>query len=574
MGFSDSRAWAEERLIFVPDGWQEIIRGIHGRKLDQAERIPPGTGAQSEAERTANIWLFDTTERIRGLRVPIHLKDWELCDMAERLAKRALGLMEYLPGKILTLKALRIRLNGFVQEYGIFPPDDKIEDGPAIARMTDELWWRRKLRIHQARLLEASAIGLGYVHRAAQIYASDATVERRTQQRKRNAQALAGLELENVDTGQVFNLAELAEKSVSNPKIRRGELMVRIKGFEHIADGLGHVSEFVTITTPSKFHPKTTSDGRVVDNHKWNQATPRDAQKYLTTLWARTRAKLARDGIRVYGFRITEAHHDGTPHWHLLLFLQANHRHKFREIVREYALEEDGHEPGAQKNRVDFVDIDPSKGTAAGYIAKYVAKNVDGGGYQVQNDVEGEGYESVNTSPRIEAWASTWGIRQFQQIGGPPVGVWRELRRTELSSAVSQVVKDAHSAADTANWRRFVEVMEGPTCERRNLPIRVAYTKRGQRYLRRERRMIPKALNRYGEIANNEVFGIVDVMRARVHTSRRYEWRVLKSENGAAVRPWTRVNNCTEGGRDQTRKNCRPTHAGGKNAPRQHKPPD
>ena len=574
MGFADSRRWADERLIFVPDGWQEVIRAIHARKLDAAEQIQPGTGAQSEAERLANIWLFDTTERMRHLRVPIHLKDWELCEMAETLAKRAMSLMEYLPGRILTPRQLRTRLNGFIGNYGIVPPDSRIEDAPAIARMTDSLWWRRKLRIHQARLLEHEAIGLGYVHRAAQIYASDATVERRTQQRKRNAQALAETDLENVDTGQVYNLAQLADLSVSNPKIRRGELMVRIKGFEHIADGLGHVSEFVTVTTPSKFHPKTTNDGRVVDNPKWNGANPRDAQKYLTQLWARTRAKLARENIRVYGFRIAEAHHDATPHWHMLLFMAAQHRQRFREIVSEYGLAEDGHEPGAQKNRVNFVAIDPSRGTAAGYIAKYVAKNVDGGGYQVQDDVEGEGYETVNTSPRIEAWASTWGIRQFQQIGGPPVGVWRELRRTEISAAVSQVVRDAHSAADSGNWRRFVEVMDGPTCERRNLPLRVAYTKKGERYLRRERRMIPKAHNRYGEVANNEVFGILDVMRARVCVSRRYEWRILKSENGAAVRPWTRVNNYTEGGKAENLKNRPSTYDRGKNERKRSQPPD
>ena len=86
--------------------------------------------------------------------------------------------------------------------------------------------------------------------------------------------------------------------------------------------------------------------------------------------------------------------------------------------------------------------------------------------------------------------------------------------------------------------------------------------------------MIPKALNRYGEIANNEVFGIVDILRARVHTSRRYEWRILKLKNGAAVRPWTRVNNYTGGQKAENLKNRRSSNHRGRNAPRQHQPPD
>lgn len=542
----DNTAWAEDRLSWVPDPWQSRLRGIHANRMREAAAIPPGTGRQSEAERNANIWLHDTTERIKQLRVPINLKDAELCEMADNLAKRCMSLSEIVPGMLLNAQQLRRRLAAFVLNYGIEPPGSDIDDAPAIARMTDHLWWRRKLRVHQARLLEAEAIALGYVHRREQIYASDATVERRTQQRRRNALAMQDTELENVDTGQTYQLADLAELSVSNPKIRRGELMVRIKGFEHVADGLNHISEFVTLTCPSKFHPKRTNDkGRIEDNPKFCGATPREAQAYLSKVWAKIRAKFQRSGIRVYGFRIAEAHHDATPHWHLLLFLEPQLRDQFREIILHYGLEEDGDEPGAQRNRVNFVAIDPSKGTAAGYIAKYVAKNVDGGGYQVQDDVEGEGYESVNTSPRIEAWASTWGIRQFQQIGGPPVGVWRELRRTDESEALSQVVSDARSAADSGNWRRFVEVMHGPICERRHLPIRVEYSSKGQRYLRRLAGQTDKPLNRYGEVPAGDAYGVRDTARDKVFVSRRYEWRVLGVKHGAAMRPWTRVNNCT-----------------------------
>ncbi len=49
-----------------------------------------------------------------------------------------------------------------------------------------------------------------------------------------------------------------------------------------------------------------------------------------------------------------------------------------KDIFGRYALALDGDKKGADKHRWDCVDIDPSKGSAADYIAKYVSKNMDG----------------------------------------------------------------------------------------------------------------------------------------------------------------------------------------------------
>lgn len=49
-------------------------------------------------------------------------------------------------------------------------------------------------------------------------------------------------------------------------------------------------------------------------------------------------------------------------------------------MLREYALLEDSNEPGAQQYRFKVELIHPNKGSAVGYIAKYISKNIDGFG--------------------------------------------------------------------------------------------------------------------------------------------------------------------------------------------------
>lgn len=154
--------------------------------------------------------------------------------------------------------------------------------------------------------------------------------------------------------------------------------MSTIAGIEKYASEAGHVGMFLTITTPSKFHPTRMvgkkTDRRVNFNHKWDDEafSPKDGQRYLVKIWGKMRTAFKDNGIKVYGMRVVEPHHDATPHWHMMLFCDKAHRQLAIDIMRRYALEEDGQERGAQEKRFECKHL--NKGGAAGYIAKYIAK--------------------------------------------------------------------------------------------------------------------------------------------------------------------------------------------------------
>ena len=586
-----ARGHLERVIRCAPASWQAAVR----------ERLAPTAPPMLAAEKTVQEWLQEPPEWAQawdmlqaiaqyedrfGAAAMWNLDDHEICEMANKLAGEAdeLDALAIGQGASLAERVDSIRL--LVRCVGLVE-DKPIKGEPAIKHAQDAAWWRKRLRVHVARTVEGGNIAMGRVHKGLGGYVSHDGLARRQAQVKRNAEAL-GRTLFRNEAGQVYTLRELAELGTANPIVRGGELMTRIRGAEEYADARAHVGLFVTLTLPSKFHPvKLGSGGRPVPNKKYCGATPRDGQAWLRSMWQRTRSALARKGVRMYGLRVAEPHHDATPHWHALIWAEDEAGAQAIEAkVRHYWLSEDGDERGAAENRVNIKRM--VKGGAAGYVAKYIAKSVGHlalaehqdmvDGQQIAMDFGATDARDVKETGaghrRVDGWAAHWGIRQFQTIGMPSVTVWRELRRVtgdqlelfaqEGDRATVRAFHACHRHGEIrADWRIFMEAMGGHALPRKRWHLRTAHR-------------TPEAgqVNKYGEeVKVGRIVGLQPQrgrMCGRWLVSRRIAWAPVVDEvaiaahaadskaaagqaqgdgtataRAALPRAWTGFNNCT-----------------------------
>lgn len=417
----------------------------------------------------------------------------------------------------------------------------------AISRLINDEWWINQLKAQRMRWHEALLIAAGEVNKDRSPYASKTAIRDVHSRRQANFEYLKSCDLENKVTGERIDLISKVMGSISNPEIRRMELMNTIAGIERYAAGQGDVGMFITITTPSKYHPTRQvgkGDKKTVQlNHGWNDTafTPKDGQRYLCRIWSLMRTAFKDNGLQVYGMRVVEPHHDGTPHWHMMLFCKPEQRKQVTDIMRRYALKEDGDEKGAEAQRFEAKHL--NQGGAAGYIAKYIAKNIDG--YALDGQVDHDtGKTLTDTAAAVTAWASTWRIPQFKSIGLPTMGAYRELRKlprgVSIADEFDERVEAARAAADEGEFDRYIAAQGGANVPRDSQTVRVA-------------RNVTDEVNAYEEDIER-VVGIYapHLGSELVRVTRTAEWRIvpkllavepLTLKSGIAA-PRSPVNNC------------------------------
>ncbi|MBY6095136.1 replication endonuclease [Ferrimonas balearica] len=513
---ADSRRWLDDVTAALPHRIRTKVRR-------EWERRQASTTAKNST-RSANIYVRRTVQALTNVRAAYPFRTLsQLYRLKVReayaadLAASAVAIITETPAGATdddTARRCYEQLARFCLARGIKPApywNTGTFEGfaPGINRMKCPVWYLRQLNILRDRCIEHINLAAGMVGTAAPYISKEAFNEWQAKQAAA-AEWLDTTEIES-DAGDVLTLAEAAAAGVSNPDNRRTELMVRLRGLEELATGQGKEGWFLTITCPSKFHPNSPN---------WNHKSPRAGQRHLCRQWAKLRAWLKRRNITMSFCRVAEPHKDGCPHWHILAFVDPEFAPYMLHAAREYALQVNGDEPGATKHRFTAEFIDPAKGSAVGYIAKYISKNING--VHMEGEIDDESKMAADKSAcRCRAWASRWGIRQFQFGGtGASVSLWREVRRLRDVENLPEAAAPVREAACHSRWAAFVGEAQA------------AHAK------------VTKEVTEMGSHYGNNVIRPVGVTLGQIFIATRYKrWRIKK--RGSAS-PWSTTNKCTE----------------------------
>ncbi|MGE5922982.1 replication endonuclease [Klebsiella quasipneumoniae subsp. similipneumoniae] len=418
---------------------------------------------------------------------------------------------------------------------------------PSLARMLCADWWYRKLWQIRCEWREEQLRAVCLVNKKVSPYVSYEAVIHKREQRRKSLEFFRSHELVNED-GDTLDMEDVVNASNSNSAHRRNEMMACVKGLELIAEMRGDCAVFYTITCPSRFHA-TLNNGR--PNPKWTSATVRQSSDYLVDTFAAFRKAMHKAGLRWYGVRVAEPHHDGTVHWHLLCFMRKKDRRSITALLRKFAIREDREELGSNTGpRFKSELINPRKGTPTSYIAKYISKNIDGRGLAKEISKE-TGRSLRDSAEHVCAWASLHRVQQFRFFGIPGRQAYRELRLLAGQAARVQGERKAGApvldnprldavlaAADAGCFATYIMKQGGVLVPRKHHLVRTAYELNDE----------PSAYGDHGI----RIYGIWSPIIEGKICTHAMKWKKVRkavdvqeaTADQGACPPWTRGNNC------------------------------
>jgi hypothetical protein len=330
-----------------------------------------------------------------------------------------LNLLEML--NLVTPEEVETRQKSFVQNLHIYEDVDSkrridfaVSTAQALKRACDYRSVKRQLvKIANEERINEEARYAKVGGQTIEPYCSDQTLAFRKQQQDITKETLSKIYVSRKHSDQLITLADLA----MNQELQKFNKLYHLtKNVELMADEAGLTGYFITFTAPANFHPNP-----LIGKRSYDQANIRNAHTHIQNGWKLIRARLAKAGIPLstttfFGLRTVEMHQDGCAHWHLMIFTTPENFSVFNQHATEIF-------PGY--NQWKYEIIDKSKGNAASYIFKYIAKAVDSTQFTHEklkpDNLDSELFaldKSVLThAARVSAALKAQRIRQYQCFG-------------------------------------------------------------------------------------------------------------------------------------------------------------
>lgn len=320
----------------------------------------------------------------------------QLCHVAKLIAKRHYIEQMGLPSERIR-QYVRMR-----HEYGLtLAPDSSRTDGGQMARLRSEYFWREQINAVADSHREHLAMQgrqLGDPAKGLLPYCSDATYQMFETRLEAITSRLSGQQLDLCPGATKASVYQDSQRAKFNRLYLSGKGMVALAQQRHYTWAL------ITLTCPAKYHPSSPQyDGSSFkDGHDYLQQIYRKLFRHL--------GKTYKANENYFGIRVVEAHLDGCPHWHIILF--STDDFFARLTAKLSSIYSDGSRPAGyfESNQKDIVRLSSSDefvSTPLSYIYKHLAF-----GLQRMRT-----YEENCVSKRNLYAIKSAGVRQIQLIG-------------------------------------------------------------------------------------------------------------------------------------------------------------
>ena len=187
-------------------------------------------------------------------------------------------------------------------------------------------------------------------------------------------------------------------------RAKYNQLYITGKAMSVLAQERGYSSALITLTCPPRFHPVSA---------EYNGSSFKDGYDYLNEVYRKLfkcLGKAYKANQDYFGIRVVEAHKDGCPHWHLVLFSTDDFFTKLKNKLREIYSVCNRSAVYFEQYQDEIVKLS-SDGGFLGTPLSYIHKHIAFGLQRVKTE------EEIIASKRNLYAIKSAGVRQFQTIG-------------------------------------------------------------------------------------------------------------------------------------------------------------